>query len=363
MKQIDILRHAKDYLEKLDAYTDPISGTRLPSSSAARDEYVHKSFYFSLKHMNHIISYDDTEDRPPFTVTPELLACLKPDDGARRSKQVVDIINRAVDLSRQRGLSLTTLQTWLTKQEYLRKDEESGHYLPTDRGQTLGIRVTNGRFSPYAVFDPAAQQFIFDHLEEIAQSVPPAGKAQRKRDLVDRPEALEKSFRDMELLSQGLHPVTQAPLEPQDPLGQERLRKCFAFVALAFQRSLAAGYFTAKAPFTLPRELWDRIPGEENLPMALLLKRINALLPDPTAVEPLSREAVRDLLVRQGLLMAELTAEGRKNYVPTPQGTALGILTEDRVDKDGALYKSVAYSPDAQRYLAEHMGELIAPAQ
>ena len=60
MKQIDILRHAKDYLEKLDAYTDPISGTRLPSSSAARDEYVHKSFYFSLKHMNHIISYDDT---------------------------------------------------------------------------------------------------------------------------------------------------------------------------------------------------------------------------------------------------------------------------------------------------------------
>ena len=363
MKQIDILRHAKSYLDQLDNYTDPISGAPLPASTAAQDEYVHKSFYFSSKHMNHIISYDDTEDRQPFTVTPELLARLKPADGARRSKQVVDIINRAVDLSRQRGLSLTTLQVWLTKQGYLSKDGESGHYLPTDRGQALGIRVANGSLVPYLVIDPAAQQFLFDHLEEITQLVPAADKARRRRDPVDRPEALEKNFHDMELLSQGLHPVTQAPLDPKDPLGQERLRKCFAFVARAFARSLAAGYYTARAPFTLPRELWDRIPGEESLPLAELLKRINALLPDPTAVEPLTREAVRDLLVREGLLTAETTAEGRKSYVPTSRGTALGILAEDRIDKDGAPYKSVAYSPDAQRYLAEHMEELIAPAQ
>jgi len=362
MTQIQVLAHAKDYLDQLDIYTDPISGASLSPFSAGCEEEVHKLFFFSSKNLDTMIAYDNTEGRPRFSATPELISSLTPADRACLVKQVVDIINQAVDLSQYRGLGSITLLTWLTQQGYLRENDGRPHYLPTDRGQTLGIRTINARFGTSLAFDPPAQQFIFDHLADIVQSAPPAGKERRKRVPVDPPEFLEKNLRAMELLSQGRHPLTQAPLDPRDPLGQERLRKCFAFVAQALARSLAAGYFTAKVPFTLPRELWDQIPGEESMPMALLLKRINGLLPDPTAVEPLSREEVRSLLVRQGLLAGSLDAEGRRNYVPTPQGTALGIVTEDRTDKDGSPYIGIVYSPEAQRYLAEHMEELITPA-
>jgi len=363
MTQIQVLAHAKDYLDQLNAHTDPISGAPLPASSAAWDEELHKLFFFSSKTLRFIIVYDNTEERPPFSVTPELIARLKPADGACRSKQVVDIINRAVDLTQYRGLSQVTLLTWLTEQGYLRDTDGHLHHLPTDQGEALGIRTVNGSFGTYLVIDPAAQQFIFDHLMEIAQSVSGTGREQRRRTSIDHPEFLEKNLRAMELLSQGRHPFTQAPLEPQDPLGQERLRRCFAFVARAFARSLEVGYFTAKAPFTLPRELWEQIPGDESMSMGLLLKRINALLPDPTAVESLSREAVRSLLIRQGLLAGSIDAAGRRSYNPTSQGNALGIFTEDQFKKDGTPYTGVVYSPDAQRYLAEHMEELIAPAQ
>lgn len=363
MQQIDILRHAKDYLDQLDNHTDPLSGEVLPTASAARSDEVRKIFYFTSRALGKIITYDEGTDRPAFSITPEQISRLTPADAPVKCMDVVDRINKAVDLSKCRELSSNALMAWLTEQGYLRGIGQQGHYrrFPTSRGRALGIRTVDGEWGPFVTYAPAAQQFIFSHLEDIARSAAgSAGKWKKTPVPVDHPEMLQLDLRAMERLSRGCHPATQAPLDPGDPLGRERLRKCFAFVAQALARSLEAGYFTAKGPFTLPRELWGKFPVDRNVMLGELTRNIGALLSDPTAVEYLAGDVIRRYLVGQGLL-AEIPSGTRyKSYRPTPQGNAVGIVTEECPNAKGdGTFTAVLYTPAAQEYLARHMGELI----
>lgn len=357
MKQVDIIRHAQEYLNQLNNHIDPLSGAPLPAASAAREEDVHKLFYFVSQNLSSIIRCDDKDDRPPFSITPKQRAALQSADKAVGSKELIDQINHAVDRRVCRGLGRTTMLDWLAEQGYLQAVGFQ-RYAPTPKGQAKGVFYDSS-----LRFAPSAQQFVFDNLDAISESLQgsvPNKKAQRIA--VEHPEILKGNLQAMELLSQGCHPLTKAPLDPRDPLGQERLRKCFAFVARALARSLEVGYFTARQPFSLPRELWAKIPVREAVSLHEFTLNVNALIADPTAVEPLTREPVWQYLTAQGLMCEYISPKGRKGYQPTPQGNALGIAPEERIGADGRAFTTTLYSADAQQYLIDHMADLIALA-
>ncbi len=364
MKQIDILRRAKDYLDQLNNSRDPISGAPLPADSAARRDDVRRSFYFCSKNLGWIINYDaEEESRPVFSVTPEQISRLSPADGPVWGKDLVDRINRVVDLQRCRGLGWSSLMCWLEREGYLRRADSQRHYISTPQGKAVGIRTVTGQKGALPVFEPSAQRFIIGRLEDISRYCrDTAGKVKKSRVSVEGSKTLRDNMEAMELLSQGRDPVTKAPLAPKDPLGQERLRTCFAFMAQAIARTLEAGYFTAKRPFSMPRELWEKFPVGRDVLLSEMARNINAFLPDPTAVEPFSGETIRNYLARQGFLAETRAAAGRKSYRPTPRGNALGIFVEERTGVDGTAYTAVVYSPAAQQYLAQRMEEVTAPA-
>lgn len=357
VRQIDILMRANEYLSKLNNGIDPLSGEGLPDYSAAKEENVRKLFFFCSKNLVRIITYDDTDNRPAFFLTPEQAARLRPADGSIGLAKLCERINRAADLLRCRGLSGFTLGNWLVRRGYLWRGQ--GRSLePTESGRAIGLSSAGGEGLK---FDQNAQQYVIDHIQELLGFVRKTnGEGKPSRMPIKDSGIIMSNIASMRRLSGGMHPYKDAPLAGRDPLTQERLRKCFDYTAWAMERSAKAGYFTAKSPFTLPQERWKEI-AISNEPVAAteFAKAVNSLLPDPTAVKGLAPVVVRDYLVSKGLLQTVRCEGGRKRMIPTPVGKAAGVEMRETVDRNGRPFTGVFYGAEAQQYLVEHFGELI----
>lgn len=364
MNQIDVLNHAHEWLVILSAsQLDPVgrgmNGDPLPADSAGREEKVRKLFDYVSQHLVRIIMADNAPNRKPFALSAQQRAQLVPSEGNLGMMDLTKRINRVVDLRVMWGISKKALQAWLIQEGYV---DPQHHQMATQKGLDIGL--VNGTYEghPWFWFSPAAQQVIFQQLDTTGLDEPTSKYArQYVRKSIQYPDLLRQNLQSMERLSQGLHPFTGAPLAAQDPLCQERLRQCFAFVATALERSLAAGHYTAKGPFQLPQELWDQIPiRQEPVPLGRFVSDINALRPDPTAVTPLLIGDVSSYLAEQGLMENALSPTGKTTRRLNAQGEALGILPEvPMTTQDGESYTGVGYTAQAQRYLVEHMGELI----
>lgn len=356
MKQTDILRHAKDYLDKLNRGADPLSDTPLPADSVGREPKVHELFYRCSVALKRIIIYDENSPESSFFITPQQRSTLTPTEPSITLMPLMSQINKAVALNICRELAWSTLCDWLVEQGMLVKE---ARYSVTPQGRALGIEPTGGKR-----FSPSAQQFIFDHLEDISQWHRAKGKTRNLRKAqVEKRDVLEYNQRGMELLSQGRHPITGEPMAAGEALTRERLRKCFAWVALALTRSLERGFFTAKISFSLPKERWADIPvKQEPVTLRDFVSSVNALLPDPTAADALAPLHVQEFLLSQGLMEEGRSKTGRKTHLLTPAGEEMGITPEERVALNGKHYTTLLYAPQIQQYLIDHMGEIIAVA-
>lgn len=72
----------------------------------------------------------------------------------------------------------------------------------------------------------------------------------------------------------------------------------------------------------------------------------------------LSTTAITKGLEERGFLMTQTQEDGRKRKVPTQKGEELGISLQERWGRRGP-YEAVLYSPQAQLYILEHLGDLV----
>ena len=353
--QIDVLNRAKDYLEKLRDGTDPISGQVLPDFSAAQERDLWELFSHCVQNLNTIISYDGLVERPPFSITPQQQERLKAANGTVEMQDLIKRINWEIDLSQRRGLNRVSLFGWLTDLGCLQPTGNAQEYVVTGMGQTVGIgNVESFEGKRRVVFRPEGQKFVLERLQELSrwcQGHSP--KEKKSKNAVKNRGGLEQNLRGMERLAQGLHPVTCQPLAGGDPLRQERLQKCFAFTAKSLRRTLEVGYFTAKTPFRLPPELCEKIVvTQEPVTLGVFLQRVNALLPDPTAMQGLSATELREYLSRQGVLQKLTNERNHTIWRPSANGRELGIEEAEGISKEGEPFTYVTYGLTAQQYLA-----------
>lgn len=363
--QINILIQAYKYLTQLNRNIDPLSAQKLPSSCAAYEETIHSSMYFSSRALAFMIIRDSPVERPTFFITPEQQAKLRPKSESVTIEELVQHINYAVDILQCRGISKLRFMDWLEETGYLQRT--GTRRAPSASGQSIGIQLlASGQFLRYSL-TPDAQQFIIDHLQDFSQYAQAhSSKDSKKKAKITDPEALQHHLRYMELLSQGRNPVTDTPLSPQDPLNQERLRKCFAFTAEVMGRSLDTGYFTAKVPFTLPREQWKDIPiSQEAISLWGFLTEINSLRQDPTAIQALSYSLFLKYLISQGLFQKLPEEKDGKTYYysrPTPAGNLMGFGTMEVPDDLKGSHTVLSCDAKAQQYLVDHLAEFISLA-
>lgn len=180
MTELDIMKHAKSYLDSLSQGIDPISGQPVPGDSVLNNVRLEKCFRYVSGVLEQVIANGGkvVSGAPvPFYITPEELQCISPAQEPLRISQLAKLITDAVDDPQRIPLRATVMTDWLLEKGFIEKRERpDGKFqrLPTPTGESIGISVhtVQGQYGSYESVDyaPAAQRFLLDHLLDILQS-------------------------------------------------------------------------------------------------------------------------------------------------------------------------------------------------
>lgn len=178
-------------------------------------------------------------------------------------------------------------------------------------------------------------------------------------------ETMQRAKQYLDKLSRGIDPITDTPLERDDPLAAARLQKCFEYVSGILGQVIANGgrivsHHTGKAPFSIAEEALARVAVSETpIPIRAFTANINACI-DTQAVRPLSPVTVTNWLVEEGYLKEITRAQNKRMRVASPLGQSIGITSEERVSRAGVPFLLNLYHEKAQRFLLAHLLEITA---
>lgn len=166
----------------------------------------------------------------------------------------------------------------------------------------------------------------------------------------------------MELLAQGVDPVSGQPLPQGCGLDQERLSRCFSYVSGVLGKVIDNGGFVGQRvrtkKFYLSPEQRACVPVTPYpVRISEFIDSLYRVAADPD-MKKLSATKVLDHLIAAGFLMKQATAEGGTQKVPTEAGLRLGLSAKMCSSRDGD-YLGVFYDAEAQRYLLEHLDQIM----
>lgn len=365
MNQLDTIKHAKAYLEQLNQGIDPITGEELPPDSLAMQPAIQRCFQYTAANLDLILQGDGAENRQLFSLTQEQRNKLSVMSYPLTVGKFVELANQQVDKNTMVSLSSIIVLNWLEEQGYIQTTGETKKIrIPTTQGQTLGIHLKNGT-GPKGQYQTLmlstqAQQFLIDHLDDISKFRKKTGPSGSKKIPIKHPKMMWVNQVWMQQLAQGVDPTSGTFISEHEVLYRKRLQKCFDFVAQMLKQALKNDCFSAKKPFSLPKELWGQIPVNEDGALSLLIVDINALIKDPTAVHKLTLHRLTAWLLQQGMMFETLSEKGRQIRRFTPKGEEMGFYMGTGTDENGQEISRLCADETAQRYILDHLGEIIA---
>ena len=179
-------------------------------------------------------------------------------------------------------------------------------------------------------------------------------------------ETMQRAKMYMDMLAQGVDPITGYPLPRGCGLDNARLGRCFSYVAGVLDKVIAnggaVGAKTRTLAFYLTPEQRAKVQLSE-FPMTIS-EWINALhlAAGNPEMKKLAPGVVTDWLVSRGLMFKQTDDNGRTQRLPTENGRRLGISTKTRTSKDGD-YQAVFYDLTAQRFLLDSLDAIIARSE
>ena len=176
-------------------------------------------------------------------------------------------------------------------------------------------------------------------------------------------ETMQRAKMYMDMLSQGIDPVTGQLLPGGCGLDNARLGRCFSYVAGVLDKVIANGGVVGERKRTLAFSLTPQQRAAVQLsefPMTIS-EWINALYlaAGNPEMKKLAPGSVTDWLVSRGMMVKQTDENGRTQRLPTENGKRLGISTKTRTGKDGD-YQAVFYDLNAQRFLLDNLDAIIA---
>ncbi len=183
MTELDIMRHAKDYIDKLAQGIDPISGQEVPEDSVINQARLIRCFFYVSGVLQQVIDNGGQVNRgskAPFQMTDEMYNCIIYSAEPVMIRKFMEPVNALADSKMMQKISLTKITGWLVEKGFLfvETDEKGhGHKLPTDAGKELGIssEYRPGKYGGYTavLYNEDAQHFIIDHMEDILHPIEP----------------------------------------------------------------------------------------------------------------------------------------------------------------------------------------------
>ena len=174
-------------------------------------------------------------------------------------------------------------------------------------------------------------------------------------------EIMHRAKMYMEKLAQGIDPISNQEIPEDSVLNNVRLARCFFYVSGVLNQVIANGGNVKKTPkkdFYVTEEELRRIAvSQEPTQITQFVDRIMNVINDPDRKSVKTRTII-NWLVEQGGLTNQQAADGKAKRLPTAMGEQIGLTVKLREGQYGT-YQAVYYSEDAQRFLLDHLQEIL----
>lgn len=177
MTELEMLRRAKLYMDKLAQGNDPITGSELPEDSVLNQVRLARCFFYISGILQQVIDNGGYVGRKPkkgeFVLTQKMLH-LSPSKRPLRISEFAEMLAAAADDPNAKRPKTTVITDWLISKGFMKKTmdpEGKPKRLPTEIGKQIGLSTgtRQGQYGEYLAvyYSQEAQQFLLDHLEEI----------------------------------------------------------------------------------------------------------------------------------------------------------------------------------------------------
>jgi len=174
---------------------------------------------------------------------------------------------------------------------------------------------------------------------------------------------LDVAIRYVERIAEGLHPVSNLPVEEETVLNNPNVIRCMYFVKEILEEvrrndGVIGGKRDKRGEMMFPMETLDLFQYQEDKSITQVLKQIYAPV-EELNVKRISAMKVNAWLKEEGYLEDEVSAStGKSSKVPTEKGKMLGLYVLEK-EYNGRPYQAVLFDRKAQEFLVEKMRELL----
>lgn len=175
-------------------------------------------------------------------------------------------------------------------------------------------------------------------------------------------EIMQRAKMYMDKLSQGFDPISDRTLPNDTALNNQRLQKCFAYVAGVLEKAIDRGGdlrgYDDREPFYATAEQLAKVQlFAEPATISQLVDRINEAISSPN-MRKLSATMLTNWLLDKGFLIKAIRADGKNQRLPSESGHLLGISSRQVSGLRGE-YTQVLYGSTAQQFLLDNLPAII----
>ena len=182
MNDLELLKHAKSYIDKMANGIDPLTNETVPESDLLNNIKISRCLFYVSGVLQGLLTGDSQRAASPrkagrkceFSITEEELSKYEFSQEPLTVSELTHRINSLVDLENMKPLHYRTITEWLSGIGLLEEKERPCGGLtkrPTESGEQLGISVEervgiDGNVYYVNIYDIQAQQYIIDNLIE-----------------------------------------------------------------------------------------------------------------------------------------------------------------------------------------------------
>lgn len=195
---------------------------------------------------------------------------------------------------------------------------------------------------------------------------------------MERIELVERAKMYLQLLSNGVHPVTGQSVPQDSAFVDPKVKRCFAFITEVLDEYVALKakgeqlekdkekntiVVAKKQVFSITQEQCNCIKlSKEPISVMAFMKNINEVI-DAETTEKLSSTRINKWLTNRGLVTTEKvqTVTNKTVYKPSDVAVRIGITEEAFVDKkSGEVKTQIKLEERAQLFIIENLEDIIA---
>ena len=179
-------------------------------------------------------------------------------------------------------------------------------------------------------------------------------------------EKVKRAKMYIEQLANGTDPISGSELPDDTVLNNERLSKCFVYVADILRQvvencgEVGKKPESEKFPFEITDEQIRKIPlSNTPIPVSAVCENINRVI-DCLVFRKISAIRVTEWLTEKGFLKETASHDGKgKRKTITEKSALIEITQEERTSQYGKPYIMNLYSREAQQFIIDHIREIL----